>query len=113
MRGCLREGAIVIRAGLGVVTGSRFWIGLDEAAYMLHPNHRQGSINAAGYAPEELLIVALVAAHDLYHLRLQLVALLCKSPYDLPVMFWNALLRLGGYLQHRKEYKNVPTDKCG
>ena len=95
------------------MTNSIFWRGLDEAIDVLHSNHRQRSIYAADYAPEELFMAALIAAYGLKGLRLQLVALFGEPLHSLPALGWNALGRLGGYLQHRKEYKNVPTDKCG
>ena len=95
------------------MTKSIFCSGLDEAIDVLHSNHRQRSIYAADYAPEELFMAALIAAYGLKGLRLQLVALFGKPQHSLPALGWNALGRLGGYLQHRKEYKNVPTDKCG
>ena len=95
------------------MTFSIFWIILHMAGDVLHSNHCHRSIYAADYAPEELLSAPLVATYDLQGLRLQLVALIGKPLQDLPALCWSALNGLGGYLQHRKEYKNVPTDKCG
>jgi hypothetical protein len=80
---------------------------------MLNPNHCNRSIHTADDAAEEILAASLVAAYGLQGLWLQLVALIGKPLHNLPALGWSALDGLGGYLQHRKEYKNVPTDKCG
>ena len=85
----------------------------DMAGDVLHPDHHQRSIYAADYPPEELFLAALIAAYDLKSLWLQLIALFGKPLHNLPALCWKALDGLEGYLQHRKEYKNVPTDKCG
>jgi len=80
---------------------------------MLHLNDRYRLIYAVDYAPEEFLFAPLVADYDLQGFRLQLIALLGEPLHDLPALRWNVPDGLGGYLQHRKGYKNVPTDKCG
>lgn len=87
--------------------------GLDMADDVLHSNHRHRSIHAADDAPKELLSAPLVAAYDLQGRRLQLITLLGEPLHDLQPWGWAAPTGLMRYMQHRKEYKNVPTDKCG
>ena len=95
------------------MAGTIFRRGLDEVRDVLHSNHRYRSIYAAYDAPQKLLLATLVAAYRLQSLRLQLVALLGKPLHYLPALCWTDLERFVRYAQHRKEYKNVPTDKCG
>ena len=95
------------------MTNSIFWRGLDEAVDVLHSDHRHRLIYAADDVAQESFSTPLITIDDLQGLRLQLVALLGKSLHNLLARGWHVPDGFMRYMQHRKRYKNVPTDKCG
>jgi hypothetical protein len=85
----------------------------NETRDLRHPDYSHGSIRAADDAPDQVVPGAMIAAEDLQGLRLQLIALLCKPLHYVSTNI-KTLAKAGPrHLQHRKEYKNVPTDKDG
>jgi len=85
----------------------------NEARYMRHLDYSHGSIRAADDAPDQIIPGTMIAADGLQGLWLQLIALLSKSLHYVSANS-RTLAKAGPrYLQHRKEYKNVPTDKGG
>ena len=75
------------------------------------PDHSHGSIYAADDLPYQIFLASRIAADELQGLRLELIALLREPQNYISAGFEALLAAMARHLHHRKEYKNVPTDK--